>query len=112
MNTQDAIGMQFSLYPLREDHLRPAIAAAVRAAGTAGAEVTVGHLSTFAQGDEESVFRAVRAAFAAAKPFGPTAMVVTLTSGVPGATTVADIQATSRRRVKVSATTSRVVALT
>jgi uncharacterized protein YqgV (UPF0045/DUF77 family) len=94
-DTQHAIGLQFSLYPLRQDHLRPAIAAAVRAASEAGVEVTVGHLSTFAQGDEESVFRAVRAAFAAAKSFGPTAMVVTLTSGVPSATTVGEIQATA-----------------
>lgn len=111
MNTQDAIGMQFSLYPLREDHLRPAIAAAVRATGTAGAEVTVGHLSTFAQGDEESVFRAVRAAFAAAKPFGPTAG-----RNPDERRSWRDDRrrdpGDSRRRVKVSATTSRVVALT
>lgn len=103
--------MQFSLYPLREDHLRPAIAAAVRATGTAGAEVTVGHLSTFAQGDEESVFRAVRAAFAAAKPFGPTAG-----RNPDERRSWRDDRrrdpGDSRRRVKVSATTSRVVALT
>jgi hypothetical protein len=67
------------------------IAAAVHAAGADGVWVTVGRLSTFTQGDEESVFRAVRAAFAAAKSFGPTAMAVTLTSDVPGATTVAEI---------------------
>ena len=54
----------------------------------------VGRLSTFAPGDEESVFTALRAAFAAAKSFGPTVMVVTLSSGLPSDGTVAEIQGT------------------
>jgi len=55
----------------------------------------VGRLSTFAPGDEESVFAAVRAAFDAAKSFGPTVMVVTLSSGLPSEETVAEIQGAS-----------------
>jgi uncharacterized protein YqgV (UPF0045/DUF77 family) len=86
------VGLQFSLYPLRQEHLQPAIETAVKAAATAGANVTVGRLSTFAPGDEESVFSAVRAAFDAAKAFGPTVMVVTLSSGLPSEETVAQIQ--------------------
>ena len=74
---QDQVGLQFSVYPLRQAHLHAAIEAAVQAAAAAGVDVTVGRLSTFAPGDEESVFAAVRAAFAAAKSFGPAVMVVT-----------------------------------
>jgi uncharacterized protein YqgV (UPF0045/DUF77 family) len=92
--TQDQVGLQFSVYPLRQAHLHAAIEAAVHAAAKAGVNVTVGRLSTFAPGDEESVFTALRAAFAAAKSFGPTVMVVTLSSGLPSEGTVAEIQGT------------------
>jgi uncharacterized protein YqgV (UPF0045/DUF77 family) len=91
------VGLQFSLYPLRQEHVRPAIEAAVKAAAAEGIEVTVGRLSTFAPGDEEAAFSAVRAAFDAAKSFGPTVMVVTLSSGLPSAETVAQIQGASER---------------
>ena len=89
---QDSIGLQLSVYPLRQTHLRPAVEAAVQAASGAGVDVTVGRLSTFGRGDEEAVFAAVRRAFAAARSFGPTVMVVTLSSGLPSEATVAEIQ--------------------
>ncbi len=89
---QDTIGLQFSVYPLRQAHLRPAVEAAIQAASGTGADVTVGRLSTFARGDEETVFAAVRKAFTAARSFGPTVMVVTLSSGLPSEETVAEIQ--------------------
>jgi uncharacterized protein YqgV (UPF0045/DUF77 family) len=89
---KDQVGLQFSVYPLRQAHLHAAIEAAVQAAAKEGVDVTVGRLSTFAPGDEESVFAAVRAAFTAAKSFGPTVMVVTLSSGLPSEGTVAEIQ--------------------
>ena len=53
---QDQVGLQFSVYPLRQAHLHAAIEAAVRAAAKAGVDGTVGRLSTFAPGDEESLF--------------------------------------------------------
>ena len=90
--SQDQVGLQFSVYTLRQAHLHAAIEAAVQAVATAGVDVTVGRLSTFAPGDEESVFAALRAAFVAAKSFGPTVMVVTLSSGLPSEATVAEIQ--------------------
>ncbi|HEY5386361.1 MAG TPA: YkoF family thiamine/hydroxymethylpyrimidine-binding protein [Thermoleophilia bacterium] len=93
---ENQVGLQFSVYPLRQAHLHAAIEAAVQAAAKAGVDVTVGRLSTFAPGDEESVFAALRAAFAAAKSFGPTVMVVTLSSGLPSTETTADIQAASQ----------------
>jgi hypothetical protein len=40
----------------------------------------------------KSIFAALRAAFAAAKSFGPAVMVVTLSSGLPSEGTVAEIQ--------------------
>jgi len=86
------VGLQFSLYPLRQAHLRPAIEAAVQATTAEGVAVTVGRLSTFGAGDEEAVFAAIRAAFCAARSFGPTVMVVTLSSGLPSEGTVAEIQ--------------------
>jgi hypothetical protein len=86
------VGLQFSLYPLRQEHLRPAIEAAVQAAAAEGVDVTVGRLSTFAPSGEDAVFAAVRSAFDAAKSFGPTVMAVTLSSGLPSAETVAEIQ--------------------
>jgi uncharacterized protein YqgV (UPF0045/DUF77 family) len=93
--TQNQVGLQFSVYPLRQPHLGTAIRAAVKTAADAGVDVRVGRLSTFAPGDEESVFRAMRAAFTAAKSFGPTVMVATLSSGLPSERTVAEIQSAS-----------------
>ena len=94
--SESQVGLQFSVYPLRQEHLHPAIEAAVQAATQEGVDVTVGRLSTFAPGDEESVFAALRAAFDAAKSFGPTVMVVTLSSGLPSEETVAEIQDASQ----------------
>lgn len=89
---ESQVGLQFSIYPLRQEHLHPAIEAAVQAAAKQGVDVTVGRLSTFAPGDEDSVFAAMRAAFDAARTLGPTVMVVTLSSGLPSKETVAEIQ--------------------
>ena len=90
---EDQVGLQFSVYPLRQARLHAAIEAAVQAAAEAGLNVTVGRLSTFASGEAEPVFAALRAAFDAARSFGPTVMVVTLSSGLPSEETVAEIQA-------------------
>jgi hypothetical protein len=90
------VGLQFSLYPLRQAHLRPAIEAAVQGAAKEGVAVTVGRLSTFAVGSEEAVFGAIRGAFAAARSFGPTVMVVTLSSGLPSEETVTAIETAAR----------------
>ena len=92
-DTNDEMGLQLSVYPLRQPHVGPAVRAAVKAAADEGVDLTVGRLSTFARGDEESVFRALRAAFTAARSFGPTVVVVTLSSGLPSEETVAEIQA-------------------
>jgi uncharacterized protein YqgV (UPF0045/DUF77 family) len=90
------LGLQFSIYPLRQEHLHATIEAAVRAAAAAGLEVTVGRLSSFATGDEEAVFAGLRAAFEAARSHGPTVMLVTLSSGLPSEQTIAEIQDAAR----------------
>jgi catechol 2,3-dioxygenase-like lactoylglutathione lyase family enzyme len=88
----EPVNLQLSVYPLRQAHLRPAIAAALRAAAGEGVDVTVGRLSTFIRGDEAAVFAALRVAFAAAASSGSTVMVATLTGGAPDDETVAQIQ--------------------
>lgn len=95
VETQE-VGLQFSLYPLRQEHLRPVIEAAVQAAARQGVQVTVGKLSTFASGGEEAIFNAIRAAFTTARSHGPIVMLVTLSSGLPSKETVADIQTAAR----------------
>jgi catechol 2,3-dioxygenase-like lactoylglutathione lyase family enzyme len=86
------VSLQLSVYPLRQPHLRPAIAAALRAAAGEGVEITVGRLSTYVRGDEAAVFAALRAAFAAAAASGSTVMVATLASGAPDDEIVGQIQ--------------------
>ena len=88
----EEINLQLSVYPLRQPHLRPAIEAALKAAGKEGVHITAGRLSTFVRGDEPAVFAALRAAFRAAGSSGPTVAVATLSSGVPSDETVAGIQ--------------------
>jgi uncharacterized protein YqgV (UPF0045/DUF77 family) len=89
-------GVQFSVYPLRQAHVSPALESAVEAASSAGLDVRVGRLSSHAVGEEDTVFRAIRAAFDAAAAVGPSVMVVTLTSGVPDESRVAEIQRRAR----------------
>lgn len=86
--------LQLSAYPLRQPHLRPAIAAALGAAADEGVEVTAGRLSTLIHGQEPAVFAALRAAFRAAGSSGSTVLVATLANGAPSDATVADIQET------------------
>lgn len=90
--TMSEMNLQLSVYPLRQPHLRPAIEAALRAAGDEGVDITVGRLSTFVRGAEPAVFAALRAAFRTAGSFGPTVAVATLSTGVPSDETVAGIQ--------------------
>lgn len=86
------IGLQFSVYPLRQEELQPAVDAAVRAAAREGLDVRVGRMSTFASGAEDQVFGAVRAAFEAARSVGPSVMVVTLTSSLVSESSVSETQ--------------------
>jgi len=88
----ELMGCQFSVYPLVQDSIDEPIQDAIEAAARAGAAVRVQNLSTLIQGDEETVFRAVREAFRAARTHGRTVLLATFTTGVPHDETVAEIQ--------------------
>jgi uncharacterized protein YqgV (UPF0045/DUF77 family) len=74
---------QVSLYPLRQDHLSPAIDAALALWRERGLDVQPGSMSTLIAGDEAAVWEALRAAFAAAAANGETVMVVTVSNACP-----------------------------
>ena len=88
------VGCQFSVYPLRQDDIGPAVRAAVAAAHSEGCSVRVGNLSTLLTGSEEQVFRALRAAFRAVQRHGSAVMTATLAAGMPTDELVGEIQAT------------------
>ncbi len=74
---------QVSLYPLRQEHLSPAIDAALARWRERGLEVQPGAMSTLIAGDEAAVWEALRDAFAAATAYGETVMVVTVSNACP-----------------------------
>lgn len=74
---------QVSLYPLRQEHLSPAINAALAIWRDRGLDVHPGPMSTLIAGNEETVWDALRAAFAAAAANGETVMVVTVSNACP-----------------------------
>jgi uncharacterized protein YqgV (UPF0045/DUF77 family) len=83
---------QFSLYPLGRADIDAPVQGAIRATASRHLEVRVGNLSTLVYGDEEDVFAGLRAAFAAAKEYGPAVMVATFASGMPSDELVGGIQ--------------------
>lgn len=74
---------QVSLYPLRQEHLSPAIDAALALWRERGLDVRPGAMSTLIAGEEATVWEALRAAFAAAAACGETVMVVTVSNACP-----------------------------
>ena len=57
------IAAQVSLYPLRQDHLSPAIGEVVRTFQEHGLEARMGPMSTLVWGDDEEVFAALKEGF-------------------------------------------------
>lgn len=86
------MGCQFSIYPLRQDDVGPAIRDAIEAVQAEGCTVRVGNLSTLLTGSEDQVLRALRAAYRAAQRHGSTVMVATFAAGPPTDDLVAEIQ--------------------
>lgn len=82
-NRPAGLTAQVSLYPLRQEHLSPAIDAALALWRERGLDVQPGAMSTLIAGDEASVWEALRAAFAAAAASGETVMVVTVSNACP-----------------------------
>lgn len=79
------VSAQVSLYPLGQADLAPAIEAVLAVFATYGLDYQVGAMSTLVWGDDERIFAALRAAFAAAVEHGPAVLVVTLSNACPAA---------------------------
>jgi len=77
------IAAQVSLYPLRQDHLSPAIGELVGAFQEHGLEARMGPMSTLVWGNDEEVFAALKEGFRRAAARGEIVMVVTLSNACP-----------------------------
>jgi uncharacterized protein YqgV (UPF0045/DUF77 family) len=77
------IAAQVSIYPLRQPALSPTIEAALDVFQEFGLEVEAGAMSTVITGEDESVFGALRQAFAQATEAGEVVMVVTISNACP-----------------------------
>ncbi len=77
------VSAQFSLYPLRQEHLGPAIEAAGAALRAAGLNPETGPMSTRVVGDEATIFRALSEAFARAAGSGEVVMTITVSNACP-----------------------------
>ena len=78
-----AISMQFSLYPLRQERLSPAIEEALATLKNQGLVVKTGTMSSVAWGQEDQVFAALREAFAKSAERGQVVWVLTLSNTCP-----------------------------
>lgn len=74
---------QVSIYPLRQEHLGPAVEAVRRALERHGLEPEVGTMSTVVRGETDRLFEALREAFEGAAESGPVAMVLTVSNACP-----------------------------
>jgi uncharacterized protein YqgV (UPF0045/DUF77 family) len=74
---------QISVYPLRQDHLSPAIEAVRRALEAHGLHPEVGPMSTFVTGAAEDVFAALQEAFTQAAATGHVVMMITVSNACP-----------------------------
>jgi len=77
------ISAQISVYPLRQEHLSPAIDAVKVALEAKGLEPQIGAMSTLVTGEAESVFAALHEAFERAAATGHVVMTVTISNACP-----------------------------
>jgi uncharacterized protein YqgV (UPF0045/DUF77 family) len=77
------ISAQLSLYPLRQEHLSPAIEVVRDVLSAAGLQPSVGPMSTLVTGDADVVFMALREAFVRAARCGHVVMTLTLSNACP-----------------------------
>lgn len=80
------ISAQVSLYPFLQEERAPVINEALEEFRRQGLEVQPGAMSTVVFGSEESVFSALRAAFANAGRRGKVVMIVTISNACPVST--------------------------
>jgi uncharacterized protein YqgV (UPF0045/DUF77 family) len=77
------VSTQISLYPLRQDHLSPAIQEMQDALAAAGLDVTPGPMSTLVTGDGAAVFDALKIAFLRTAATGHVVMTATISNACP-----------------------------
>jgi uncharacterized protein YqgV (UPF0045/DUF77 family) len=77
------ISAQISIYPLRQEHLSPAIEAVRGALEAHGLQPEVGSMSTVVTGVVEDVFAALQEAFSQAATTGHVVMTVTVSNACP-----------------------------
>ncbi len=75
-----SVSAQISIFPLRQQHLGPAVEGVRLALKGQGLEPEVGPMSTVVTGDPERVFAALRDAFEQAAETGEVAMVFTVSN--------------------------------
>jgi uncharacterized protein YqgV (UPF0045/DUF77 family) len=78
-----AIGGQISVYPLRQEHLSPAIDAVREALESRGLQPEIGAMSTIVTGEAKDVFVALHEAFDRAATSGHVVMTVTVSNACP-----------------------------
>jgi len=78
-----AISMQFSLYPLRQERLGPAIEDALTILRNQGLVVKTGEMSSVSWGEEDRVFAGLKKAFAKSAERGQVVWIITLTNACP-----------------------------
>jgi uncharacterized protein YqgV (UPF0045/DUF77 family) len=77
------VACQFSLYPLREPRIGPALDRALAELRAAGLEPEVGTMSTFVAGEGTAVFDGLRRAFEAAAEGGDVVLIATVSNACP-----------------------------
>ncbi|HXG21113.1 MAG TPA: YkoF family thiamine/hydroxymethylpyrimidine-binding protein [Methylomirabilota bacterium] len=77
------VSAQISIYPLRQEHLSPAIEAVRKALEAYGFQPEVGPMSTLVVGGMPEVFQALQEAFAQAAATGQVVMTVTVSNACP-----------------------------
>jgi uncharacterized protein YqgV (UPF0045/DUF77 family) len=77
------ISAQISIYPLRQEHLSPAIEAVQKALEARGLHPEIGAMSTLVTGEIATVFAALQEAFSQAATTGHVVMTVTFSNACP-----------------------------
>lgn len=74
---------QISVYPLRQEHLGPAIDTVRATLAAHGLTAQIGSMSTIAVGDDRAIFSALGEAFTKAAESGEVVMTVTISNACP-----------------------------
>jgi uncharacterized protein YqgV (UPF0045/DUF77 family) len=80
---EPTISAQVSLYPLRQEHLSPAIEMVKDALTAHGLHVEVGPMSTHVTGPADAVFVSLKEAFLRAADAGQVVMTITVSNACP-----------------------------